>query len=228
MPKKNIEISLIISSNYRSLIYLYYLKKNRLLPKKIVFLKNIKEKIYNKKIILFLKKNISQIIVKTFLTKQINNSKVTSYLFKHKSKMFIVSLYPGAEGIIKNKLLLKKKLFIHSHPGKLPAYKGSTTIYYSILSEKKIWCDTIFLNEKIDQGSIIYSKRYPIPKKVLDIDQNYDAKIRALNLIKALKILKRKKNNFKSRKKNNDFNPTYYYIIHPILRLLTFNKIKNV
>ena len=44
MSKKNIEISLIISSNYRSLIYLYYLKKNNLLPKKIVFLKDIREK----------------------------------------------------------------------------------------------------------------------------------------------------------------------------------------
>jgi len=228
MSKKNIEISLIISSNYRSLIYLYYLKKNNLLPKKIVFLKDIREKIYNKKIILFFKKNIRQISVKTFSTRQINDSKVTSYLFKHKSRMFIVSLYSGAEGIIKNRLLLKKKLFIHSHPGKLPEYKGSTTIYYSILNERKIWCDTIFLSEKIDQGSIIYSKKYPIPKKVIDIDQNYDAKIRALNLIKVLKILKRKKNNFMPSKKIKDFNPTYYYIIHPILRLLTFNKIKNV
>ena len=39
---------------------------------------------------------------------------------------------------------------------------------------------------------------------------------------------KMKNLNFKFRKKNNDFNPTYYYIIHPILRLLVFNKIKNV
>ncbi len=229
MLRKNFNPALIISSNLRSLVYLKNLKKEYYLPNQIVFLKDKKESFFNTKILSFLKKNKKKVYLKIFHTTLINDLDVSNYLKNLNNKIFIASLYPGREGIIKNKLLLKKKLFLHSHTGKLPKYKGSTTIYYSLLMEKKIWCDTFFLSEKIDQGVVIYSKKYPIPKSVNSIDNDYDAKIRILNLISALKILSKKKVNFRKRiKKNKNFNFSYYYIMHPILRLLTLNKIKNV
>ena len=49
------------------------------------------------------------------------------------TKNILTSLYPGE--IFRNYNLLKK--FFHNHTGILPNYKGSTTIYYSILYEKK-------------------------------------------------------------------------------------------
>mgnify|MGYP001193747430 CR=1 FL=1 len=225
MLKKNCKSTLIISSNQRSMTYLKILEGNYLLPEKIVFLKDRKEKFFNKKILIFLNKYKTKIDLKIFNNTQINNSVISNYLKNLKSKLFLVSLYPGKKGIIKDKSLLKKKFLIHSHSGKLPEYKGSTTIYYSLLKDKKIWCDTFFLSEKIDQGKIICSNEYPIPKNITSIDKNYDAKIRALNLVAALKKLKKKKIKFKTNKKIKN---SYYYIMHPILRLLTINKIKNV
>ena len=225
MFRENYKSTLVISSNYRSVTYLKILKKNYLLPKKIVFLKDRKEKFFNEKILTFLKKNRTKTDLKIFNSTQINNISITNYLKNSKSKLFLVSLYPGKRGVIKDKSLLKKKFFLHSHSGKLPEYKGSTTIYYSLLKEKKIWCDTFFLSKKIDQGKIICSNEYPIPKNVTSIDKDYDSKIRALNLVTAIKKLKKKKIKFKINKKIKN---SYYYIMHPILRLLTINKIKNV
>ena len=114
---------------------------------------------------------------------------------------------------------------MHSHTGKLPDYKGSTTVYYSLLKEGKIWCDTFFLNEKIDQGRLIYSQSYPIPKNIYTIESEYDSKIRALNIVSSLKKIINTKKIFLKKKKNTTLN---YYIIHPILRLITFRKYKNV
>ena len=225
MLRKNYKSTLIISSNQRSMTYLKILKENNLLPEKIVFLKDRKEKFFNKKIVIFLNKYKTKIDLKIFNTTQINNPSISKYLKDLKSKLFLVSLYPGKKGIIKDKSLLKKNFFIHSHSGKLPEYKGSTTIYYSLLKDKKIWCDTLSLSDKIDQGKIICSNEYPIPKNITSIDKSYDAKIRALNLVSALKKLEKKKFNFKI---NKEIKNSYYYIMHPILRLLTINKIKNV
>tara|TARA_Y100000816_G_scaffold191411_1_gene139500 strand:- start:7572 stop:8249 length:678 start_codon:yes stop_codon:yes gene_type:complete len=225
MLRENYKLTLIISSNRRSITYLKILKKNYFLPKKIIFLKDKKEKFFNKKILTFLYKYRTKADLKMFNTTQINNKNILNYLKNSKSKLFLVSLYPGKKGIIKDKSLLKKKFFLHSHSGKLPEYKGSTTIYYSLLKDKKIWCDTLFLSEKIDQGKIICSNEYPIPKNITSIDKDYDAKIRALNLVSALKKLEKKKIKFKINKK---IKSSYYYIMHPILRLLTINKLKNV
>ena len=73
MLKTNYQSSLIISSNQRSIIYLKILKKNYLLPKKIIFLKNRKEKMFNKKILTFLYKYRTKVDLKIFNTTQINS-----------------------------------------------------------------------------------------------------------------------------------------------------------
>ena len=225
MHKEIKNISIIISSNSTSLIYLQILKKNKFLPHKIIFLKNSKARSLNKKILIFLRNNKKIKSTKIFISKNINNKKIINYLKNQSEKTFVVSLYPGINGIIKNKEILKKKNFIHSHTGKLPFYKGSTTIYYSLLRGKKIWCDTFFLNKKIDQGKLIYSQSYSIPKNIYQIESEYDSKIRALNIVGTIKKIIKKNKLFLKKKKSNSLN---YYIIHPILRLLTFEKYKNV
>lgn len=223
MYKKIKDIGIIIASNNRSLIYLKILQKNGFLPNKIIFLKDLKKNIYNKKITSFLNKKKK--FAKIFVSKNINSKQIIKYLKAQPEKIYIVSLYPGQDGIIKNKEILKKKFFMHSHSGKLPRYKGSTTIYYSLLKESKIWCDTFFLNKKIDQGRLIYSKSYPIPKNIYAIETEYDAKIRALNIVSSLKKIIKTKKIFLKKKRSISLN---YYIIHPILRLLTFRKYRNV
>ena len=49
MLRKNYKSTLIISSNQRSMTYLKILKENNLLPEKIVFLKDRKEKVLQQK-----------------------------------------------------------------------------------------------------------------------------------------------------------------------------------
>ena len=115
--------------------------------------------------------------------------------------------------------MLKKKIIIHNHSGKIPEFKGSTTIYYSLLKEKKIYCSTIILNNKIDEGKILFIKKYPIPKNIMLIDNKYDDYIRSNNLILFMKSFK--KLNVRSKKKSN-LQP--YYVIHPLLRSIVFKK----
>jgi methionyl-tRNA formyltransferase len=213
------DFSIVISNTLRSFVYLYKLKKNKLSPKEIIY---IDDKL-NNKFSNQLRKNdffFKEIKLKKFYAKKIN-SKVSNYLSKIKSKNIIFSSYPG--DIIKNTTLLKKKNILHSHPGKLPAFKGSTTIYYSILSIKKIYCSTIILSKDLDSGKILLVKEYPFPKLSSKIDKIYDCEIRAKNLIETLKRSSLTKVNKNNQKINN-----IYHVIHPLLRSIAFKKLNSM
>ena len=207
--------SLVISNNKRSLTYLSELVKNKFYPKNIAYIiqKNNKN-IYNKKILKIIYEN--NLLFKIFKSNTINTPDIKKYILKELKNIII---YSGISGdIIKDKNLLIKKKFIHSHSGKLPEYRGSTTIYYSYLIEKKIYCSTIILNNKIDNGLILYLKKYSIPEKVSKIESDYDNLIRIKNIIYCLKnykklIIKKQKKIYK----NN------FYIMHPVLRAITLS-----
>ena len=65
-------------------------------------------------------------------------------------------IYSGYGGIILRKeLFLTGKKFLHVHGGYLPDYKGSTTNYYSLIDGNTMGASSIFLNEKIDQYSLL-------------------------------------------------------------------------
>ena len=147
MKKK--EFNLLLANTNRSVDYVNYLKTKNLKPKKIIIYSKSKVK---KKLII--NSFFNNIIL--FKTNDINNNKLVNYLLNLKEYYFIFSGYPAK--IIKSSILLDKKFIIHSHPGKLPEYKGSTTIIYSIIKQNKIWCSTIRMNEKIDGGKILILK----------------------------------------------------------------------
>lgn len=209
------KFAILVSNSARSICYLKYLKKNNLKPKNIVHLDDLSNNYFAK----FLKKKkfyFESTHIKKFNTKTINKE-VSSYLLKIPSKIIIYSGYPGI--IIKKKKLLTAKNIVHAHPGKLPEYKGSTTIYYSLLKEKKIYCSTIVLNEKIDSGKIVMIKKYIVPKNLKLIDKEYDNEIRANNIVLFIKKLK------KTNVKKNIYS-TAYHVIHPVLRSIVLNKKK--
>ena len=205
--------SILISNTTRSIQYLIILRKNSFNPNYLIYLddKNNSEtrKIIQKKLLSFNKSKL-----KIFNYKKINH-KVGNFLINLEDKNIIYSGYPGI--LIKNEKLLKHKNIIHNHPGKLPQYKGSTTIYYSLLKDKNIHCSTLILNKKIDSGKILLIRRYNLPKNIKTIDREYDDKIRSLNLEYFLKNSKVKVYEKKGQKKILP-----YYVIHPILRSLTF------
>jgi len=207
------KFSIIISNTKRSIYYLKKLSSNNLAQNEIIYLDDNSRKIKS----YLLKKNkiFSKNKIKRFSTNFINK-KVENYIMKLKTKYFVYSGYPGI--VIKNKKILNEKAILHSHPGKLPFYKGSTTIYYSLLNSNKIYCTTLILREKIDTGPIIYVKEYPKPKILKTIDDDYDNFIRSENIVYVLKNISKLK---AKRQKINKLIP--YFVIHPILRSCVFN-----
>ena len=195
----------ILSNTTRSLVYLSHLFKSKTIPKFII--------IYSKKNInIKIKENIIKLgcNFKIIKSNDINSNNIKNAAMKSEINTFIFSGYPGQ--IIKNKSFLKRFDLLHSHSGLIPRYKGSTTIYYSILNEKKIYCTTFIMNKNIDQGNILLIKKYNLPKK--NMIDSYDNEIRAKNLI--MVINSNKKKIVKSKKVIN--NNSFFYKAHPILR----------
>ena len=123
------------------------------------------------------------------------------------------------------KFLLKNKNLIHSHSGKLPQYPGSTTLYYMLLNIQKIFCTTIILNQNLDRGKILLTKRYKIPRNQILIENKLDNLVRAKNIVLVIKNLEK----YLNKKKNIGKYFPPYYIAHPIIRQIVLNKksIKN-
>jgi len=215
----NGSISIIVSNNLRSLEYLNIFIKLKKEPKKVIYIDDNKNLQIKKKIkkILFLKKVFKN--KKIFYSKKFSNQ-VIKYLLKDKEKNFILSLPHGE--IIKNSKLLKSKNLIHFHPGKLPLFRGATSIYYSLLRKKEIGCSAIIMSSDLDGGNLLFDKKFSFPKKTKDIDKKYDIKIRKICLEYLLKNFTKLKP--KSQKK---INKLHYYLAHPIIRKLAIIKMKS-
>jgi len=147
-------------------------------------------------------------------SKDINSSDVKNAIQALSQSYLIYSGYGGA--ILKPHLFQLGKRWIHVHAGLLPRYRGSTTVYYSLLNENKMGATAIFLNERIDEGSIITSSEFVPPKQGTLIDYIYDPFIRSCVLVKALKEYIRD-GQFSEMPQDAD-NTETYYIIHPVLK----------
>ncbi len=204
---------LILSNNERSYEYLKLLIQNKKKPISCIHLDIKNKKIFRSKILYLINKE--KISYKCFKNDNIDQKKIINFLLNLKEKVFVYSGYTSK--IIKNKHILNKKILLHSHTGKLPEFKGSTTIYYSLIKNKKIYCSTFIMNNKIDKGRILLIKKYKLIKQIKNIDK-YDNQIRAKNMLLTL-------NNFnqliksKKKKSNTDRNSNYF-VIHPILRYI--------
>ena len=115
---------MILTNNERSYEYLKLLINKQKYPSFIVHLDFKIGKKSKKKIFSLIHK--MKLNYKSFKGDDIDKNSITKFIIKLKDKIFIYSGYSGK--IIKNPLILKKKIFIHSHSGNLPKYKGSTTI----------------------------------------------------------------------------------------------------
>jgi methionyl-tRNA formyltransferase len=205
------KISLIFADTLRSKEYFKHLIKNNIKPYK-VFLYSDKKKHTLEK---FIKNN--GVEVKFFRSKNINNIKIFNEIRRTVSRYFVYSGYPGE---IVKKNLLRIKNIIHLHSGLLPNFKGSTTMYYSLLLTNKIYCTCLKLNQKIDEGKIMYIQKFKKPNNLKLLEGKYDNEIRAKTLVNFL--IKGKKKIY--MQKNNKYES--YYIAHPIIRNLVISKKK--
>ncbi len=197
--------SLVLSHNKRSKEYLKIFKKNKIFFD-YIFIYNVSQNHlypYCKKLFLYKKKKLDKNLKKIILKKKIKN----------------LIINPG-DGEIINKEITKELNLFHCHPGKLPDFKGSAVIYYSLLEKNKIFCTIFRISSEIDRGKIMFQQEHKIPnwKKINYI--NFDNQIRAKTLLNFLK--KNRNIIFKSK---NSKSPNYY-IPHPVLRYFSLNKLK--
>ena len=150
----------------------------------------------------------------------VNSNEILKIIKNTDCDIVIFSGYGGQ--LLKQSHFISEKRYLHMHPGKLPIERGSTTIYYSILNERKLTVTAFFMSERIDAGlDIIYSE-YEIPSEGVDIDLYYDNIIRSDCLVKALKAI-----NEKEFPVNQDLVSEEYYVIHPVLKHLALLSLKN-
>lgn len=148
--------------------------------------------------------------------KDINDSAVEAIINQTPQNYIIYSGYGGY--ILKPELFKTGKRFIHIHAGMLPAYRGSTTAYYSMIQENYIGATAIFLNEGIDEGDIITSERYPRPPKGVNIDILYEPYVRSQVLKKVLQQY-RDQGELNGKRQEKESAQTYF-IIHPVIKHL--------
>jgi len=226
-------IGMLLANNVRSTAYLQALIKNNLFPSIIIFLSNeekasirdtLPEFIKTKKIISKYFDPIQNITdladsynirYKILKIDDINSVELVSELEKLNEKYFIYS-GPGGQ-ILKRNILSIGKEFLHVHPGKLPGYRGSTTIYYSIIDKDMCYASSFFLRENIDTGPLIKEKEFPKPENGEIIDFIYDPFIRSSLLIDV--INEYIENDYKFPMKQQPIDDEgNYYIIHPVLK----------
>lgn len=130
---------------------------------------------------------------------------------------YVIFSGPGG-AIVRQALFGTGKRFLHVHPGRLPEFRGSTTIYYSLLKENRVQASAILLEEGIDTGPIIGQASFAPPADRTDIDRDYDADIRAKLLVRVLQDYQIT-GRFEEVPQPPADSPAYY-IIHPVLKHL--------
>jgi len=128
-------------------------------------------------------------------------------------------VYSGPGGVILDGALLTAgPRFLHAHAGTLPEYRGSTTVYYSLLQEGRCGATAFIMNENIDEGPVVGSETYPPPTDPETLDLYYDPWIRARLLVDVLAEYRRT-GTLSERPQDADSGETYF-IVHPVLKHL--------
>ncbi len=129
----------------------------------------------------------------------------------------VVIFAPAAGLIARAQLFNSGHEFLHVHPGRLPDYRGSTPMYYSLLCEKQLCATALLLSPGIDEGAIISQKIFSIPSNIKDLDYAYDPFIRASLLCEVIEKYSREK---ELRTKPQVGSGMTYHVIHPVLKHL--------
>ena len=122
--------------------------------------------------------------VERFPVGDVNHFGLAEVLKNSSPKLIIYSGYAGQ--LVGPSVLGLGVPVLHMHPGWLPDYRGSTTVYYSLLIERACAVSAILLDRTIDTGPILARKRYPAPPLGLDVDYLYDTAIRADLLVQVV------------------------------------------
>ena len=146
----------------------------------------------------------------------INDLPVFEAIKTSPAKFMVYSGYGGQ--LVEPHILDLGPPMIHMHAGWLPEYRGSTTIYYSMLMERTCAVTAFQLGKGIDTGPVFMRRHYPLPPPGLDVDSVYDNAIRADLLVRVMEhMVTHGRFPVAERQtgKGRDF-----YVIHPVLKHL--------
>ena len=243
-----IEYSMLLVNNNRSKAYLQNLLKNGLLPKKIILLdgkgvelpehtendkvisNNTKQKFIRKLSDLDISFDEKEHVLSTIKSNRLEctildtldvNAKEVVKEVEKISTDYIIYSGPGGT-ILGREILSQGKDFVHVHPGWLPKYRGSTTIYYSMLETSEVGASVILFEEGIDEGPILYRKKYKIKDLDIDFDHVLDPLVRAKTLIEFLR-----KGVINLKKQEDREIPSTFYIVHPFIKHASILKHKK-
>ena len=109
----------------------------------------------------FLKKNFKEVVA------VLSNNKIGTKLNINKYKNFDVIITYRTKFILPIAFIKKAKLLAINFHNSLPKYPGSGGLAWSIINEDKESGITVhFLNKKIDNGKIIYIKKFKISNNI--------------------------------------------------------------
>ncbi len=154
-------------------------------------------------------------------TSDANSQEVIDCISEYSPDIVIFAGYSGQ--ILKSNHFKLPCQYLHMHPGNLPLERGSTTIYYSILNQRKCTVTSFFMSEEIDQGVNLLKSVYNHPLQNVNTDVYYDNIIRADCFGKTLVKLGNKEE-FDS---HHEFHDEEYYVIHPVLKHLAILSLKD-
>ena len=157
----------------------------------------------------------SGIRVRTTTSADVNSDEVLHALKATNAHLVI---YSGIGGQIVRKCILEAgPRFLHMHAGWLPEYRGSTTVYYSLLNRDLPGVSAIFLDVNIDTGPILKRQSYRAPPDWMDVDLVYDGAIRADLLCQLMKQYQEYGKLVSTAVQVPEIGRTYY-VIHPVLK----------
>lgn len=128
-------------------------------------------------------------------------------------------IFAGPAGaIVRSPLFETGKHFIHVHPGRVPDFRGSTPMYYSLLAEGRMAASAILLAPRIDDGPILAVREFVPPEDRTTIDLAFDPWMRAALLVDVCKAYIQ--TNQLAPEPQADCGQTAFFVIHPVLKHL--------
>lgn len=214
-------VGMLVADTSRTRAYLGALERHNLLPCEIMYLSGVPSQQRFEAVPYFdnltpARATIERIglACRVVDCDDVNAPTVVEAVRQSAAEVFVYSGPPGA--ILGRTLLGSAKRFLHVHTGLLPQFRGSTTIYYSLLLEGLCAASALFLDARIDGGPLLAARTFPAPEDRTTMDYGYDPYIRSLLLVDVLRQHEAT-GEFRTTPQDDSEGETYY-IMHPVLR----------
>ena len=157
-----------------------------------------------------------------------NSDKVIDIVGHLSADVHILGGWSG--DILREEALTRFGRVLHVHSGLVPRYRGSTTMYYSLLETGQISASAFFLTKGIDEGDCIAFDSFDFDGSLALMDHVYDPLVRAKVLLDAKKNISEtdlknvaQATNCEEGKKSGP-----HFVIHPVLKRICYKRHEKI